>query len=111
MNDDNDLRSLISSNTGEEIGLCPGKVEFNSKIVLFSSITITCSGTKGSCIFDGNGTSRHFRSDTSDVTYSIIGLAFINGFADDSSSGGPLGGSLRSGNLSPFRSFWINQHI
>ena len=84
-------------NDGDEIYLCPGKVSFSDEIVLptSKSITIACAGPKGSCIFDGNAVTRHFRSDTSGLTFNFVALIFINGLAgDDSPPFGPEGGSL-----------------
>ena len=78
--DDNDeLESIITAaEPGGEVRLCPGKVEFNNEIELTKSITITCAGPKFSCIFDGNGLTRHFISE-SDSDLAFSGIAFING--------------------------------
>ena len=74
--------------------ICPGTIHFYDEIVLDDSITLSCAGTKGSCILDGNEATRHFVSGTASLTLSFIDLAFINGFADDSSNDPGFGGSL-----------------
>ena len=55
-----------------------------------TSITLSCAGTKGSCILDGKEATRHFFSDTDDLTFAFLDLAFINGLADDSSTSGSV---------------------
>lgn len=101
-----ELDALISSNAGGEVRLCPGKVDFSSQIELglgtlcspsgaCSDIIISCAGPDGSCILDGNGITRHFFSDGSAVSYAFSGLSFVNGFANDSSTNGQNGGSIR----------------
>ena len=92
-----ELSALIISNAGGEVRLCPGKVNFSSQIELASSpggIIISCVGPDGSCILDGNGITRHFFSDSEDI-YAFSGLSFVNGFANDSSTNGQNGGSIR----------------
>ena len=97
--DDVDLSVYISN--AQDVGgdgqvrLCPGTIHFRNEIVLGDSITLSCAGTKGSCILDGNEATRHFVSDTADLTFTFIDLVLINGLADDSSTSGPFGGSLR----------------
>ena len=95
--DDLELRVYISNaqNFGDgQVRLCPGTIHFYDEIVLDDSITLSCAGTKGSCILDGNEATRHFVSGTASLTLSFIDLAFINGFADDSSNDPGFGGSL-----------------
>ena len=79
--DDNDeLESLLdAAEPSGEVRLCPGKVEFNNEIDLTKSINITCSGPKFSCIFDGNGLTRHFIS-KSESDLASSGIAFIGTF-------------------------------
>lgn len=93
-----ELDALISSNAGGEVRLCPGKVDFSSEIELAcgsGGIIISCAGPDGSCILDGSGITRHFFSDSSAVSYVFSGLSFVNGFANDSSTNGQNGGSIR----------------
>jgi len=92
--DDNDeLERLIdAAGPGGEVRLCPGKVEFNNEIKLTKSITIACAGPKFSCIFDGNGVTRHLYSASSSA-YAFSGIAFINGFSDGVNDDG-FGGSV-----------------
>ena len=95
--DDMDLRILIANaSEGNTILLCPGKVTFSNEIELTKSITISCAGPTGSCIFDGNEATRHFASILIDgKTFAFIDLTFINGLANDNSvGGGAEGGSL-----------------
>jgi hypothetical protein len=61
---------------------------------LTTSITLSCAGPTGTCILDGKEATRHFFSDTADLTFTFIGLVLINGLAKDSSTPGPNGGSL-----------------
>ena len=91
-----ELQALISSNS--TVRLCPGKVDFSSEVTLACcplNKIISCAGPDGSCILDGNGITRHFFSDGSAVSYAFSGLSFVNGFANDSSTNGQNGGSIR----------------
>ena len=93
-NDDTELGMYINSSPDGQVRLCPGIVDFYDEIVLTTSITLSCAGPKGSCILDGNEATRHFFSNTADLTFTFIGLVLINGLAKDSSTFGPLGGSV-----------------
>jgi len=94
-----ELRTLISSNAGGEVRLCPGKVDFSSEIMLSCcplNRIISCAGPDGSCILDGNGITRHFFSNNGPgASYTFSGLSFVNGFANDISPNGQNGGSIR----------------
>eukprot|EP00578_Thalassiosira_sp_NH16_P026910 CAMPEP_0181100890 /NCGR_PEP_ID=MMETSP1071-20121207/13447_1 /TAXON_ID=35127 /ORGANISM="Thalassiosira sp., Strain NH16" /LENGTH=370 /DNA_ID=CAMNT_0023183675 /DNA_START=233 /DNA_END=1345 /DNA_ORIENTATION=- len=93
--DNAELESLIvAAGEGGEVRLCPGIVEFNEEIVLTDSITIACAGPKYSCMFDGNGVTRHLVSESSSA-YAFSGIAFINGFSGLSG----IGGSVQFGDI------------
>ena len=99
-NNDTELASLISDAQGVggdgQVSLCPGIVDFFNEIVLTKSITIICAGLGlDACILDGHEETRHFRSSPGGITLAFIGLVFFNGLADDSSTSGLFGGSLR----------------
>ena len=94
-NDNTELGMYINSSPDGQVRLCPGTVNFSDEIVLTTSITLSCAGPTGTCILDGHGETRHFFSDTADLTFTFIGLVLINGFVDDSSTPGQAGGSLR----------------
>ena len=90
--DNVELQSLIdAADTGGEVRLCPGIVEFNDVIYLTASITITCAGPKYSCIFDGKGVTWHLVSESSSA-YAFSGIAFVNGLSYGSGDG--YGGSV-----------------
>ena len=95
---DTELASLINDAQGVggdgQVRLCPGVIDLLNEIVLGDSITLSCAGTRGSCILDGKEATRHFVSTTADLTFTFIGLVLINGLADDSSTSAPFGGSL-----------------
>lgn len=111
-----ELSALITSNAGGEVNLCSGIVDFTTEIALPASnnIVISCAGPDGSCIFDGNGNTRHFFSSSNGVNYTFIGITFINGFADNNNNNnGPFGGSVRfsQGPYSIFtRCLFYNNH-
>ena len=97
--DDVDLSVYISN--AQDVGgdgqvrLCPGTIHFYDEIELDDSITLSCSGPRGSCILDGHEATRHFISDTDGITLSFIGLVLINGLTDDDTANfGGVGGSL-----------------
>ena len=90
---DTELKNLINSSQDGQVRLCPGTIHFYAQIEFGKSIAISCS-VPGSCILDGNEATRHFVSQTSDITLSFIGLTLINGLADDGSSVDPQGGSV-----------------
>jgi len=95
-NNNAELESLITAaGEGGEVRLCPGIVDFNEQIMLTDSITIACAGPKYSCIFDGKGVTRHL-SNTFDSSsaYAFSGIAFINGFWDESQMGFGAAGSV-----------------
>mmetsp|Transcript_5010 Transcript_5010/g.12565 ORF Transcript_5010/g.12565 Transcript_5010/m.12565 type:complete len:375 (+) Transcript_5010:231-1355(+) len=87
-------RLIVAADPGGEVRLCPGIVEFNEEIVLTDSITIACAGPKYSCMFDGNGVTRHLVSESSSA-YAFSGIAFINGFSGLSG----IGGSVQFGDI------------
>ena len=87
--DESDLMYFINSSKDGQVLLCPGKVTFRNEIVLTKSITIECAGPKASCIFDGKENNRHIFSETDRLTFVLVGLSFLNGFADDASMSGP----------------------
>ena len=91
--DNVELSIYINSSQDGQVRLCPGTIHFYDEIELTKSIAISCS-VPGSCILDGNEATRHFRSNTFDITLSFIGLTLINGLADDSSTVLPQGGSV-----------------
>ena len=93
-NDDTELGMYINSSPDGQVRLCPGTIHFHNEIVLDDSITLSCAGPKGSCILDGNEETRHFVSETAGLTLVFIDLTLINGLAKDSSTFGPLGGSV-----------------
>ena len=93
-NDDTELGMYINSSPDGQVRLCPGIVNFYDEIELTTSITLSCAGPKGSCILDGNEATRHFFSNSADLTFTFIGLVLINGLAKDSSTSGPFGGSV-----------------
>ena len=92
--DNVDLGIYINSSQDGQVRLCPGTIHFYDEIELTKSIAISCAGSKGSCVLDGNEATRHFRSNTFDITLSFIGLTLINGVADDGSTVKPQGGSV-----------------
>ena len=87
-----------AQNIGDgQVRLCPGTIHFYDEIELDESLTLSCAGSKGSCILDGNEETRHFSNETPglSLTFAFIGLVFINGFTDDASNFEPgFGGSL-----------------
>jgi len=97
-NNDTELASLISDAQGVggdgQVRLCPGTIHFHDEIELDDSITLSCSGPRGSCILDGHEATRHFVSQTGGLTFTFIDLVLINGLADGSSTPSPSGGSL-----------------
>ena len=88
-NDDEELGMYINSSPDGQVRLCHGTIHFHNEIVLDDSITLSCAGPTGTCILDGNEATRHFFSNSADLTFTFIGLVLINGF---SSAG--VGGSL-----------------
>ena len=98
--DNAELSAIIgNASNGDTILLCPGRVTFNDEIVLIKSITIECDGPKASCVFDGKEKNRHLSSTAADLTLVFVGIAFVNGFANNASSlaapfGGAAGGSV-----------------
>ena len=98
-NNNVDLGIYINSSPDGQVRLCPGTIDFHNEIVLpDKSITLSCTGPRGSCILDGHEETRHFFSDDEGLTFAFIGLALINGFVDDSSNDPARGGSVRLNN-------------
>ena len=106
--DSMELSIYIGSSQDGQVSLCPGTIHFYNEIELDESIAISCAGPNGSCILDGNGSTRHFVSDKSGITLSFIDLVLINGLANDGSTSPTTSNNDRAQGGSVFLSQSIN---